>query len=204
MPNRRETKKLDTLAAIIDAASGLIDQHGYDETSIESIAAASGVSPGTVYNYFGTKSAILAAILTSQVDEIMPEAAGALDLQAEDPIDALMPVLSVYIDCMTEYGRDLLKEVLRAGFDPAQTALLADLISVDERIIEQLGEVLSRMQSKGLVSATIDTGAAANLVYSIMAIGLIAYASLPDLSRDDATLLVRSQLDLVFEGLGER
>lgn len=171
---------------------------------METIAASAGVSTGTVYNYFGTKNAVLAAVVTGQVDDILEEAEGRVDLTAEYPADALMPMLGVYLDRMTEYGPDLLKEWFRAGLDPAQTALLADFVSADERAVAKLSDAMVRMQARGLMPPDIDVNGAAFLVYSIVAVALMMYMSVPGATPGDVRTQTRSQLGLAFGGLGIR
>jgi len=203
-PNRRRHKKESTFAAIVDAAAASFNDIGYDATTMKAIARSCGVSPGTVYNYFGTKSALLAAFVTRQIDEIMGEAGERLDLEAGDPVDALMPVLEVYLDRMTGYGSDILKELFRAGFDPAQTELLADFVSADERVLMQLGESLSAMRARGLLSSTVDVDGAAFLVYSTVAMALMLFASVPGATPAEVTSACESQLRIAFEGLTAR
>ncbi len=204
LPIRREQKKQLTFAAIVDAASASFDDIGYDATAMETIAQSCGVSVGTVYNYFGTKSAILAAIVTRQIDEIMGEAGERLDLDAQDPVDALMPVLELYLDQMTGYGSDLLKVLFRAGFDPAHTELLADFVSADERVLVQLGQSLRAMRSRGLLSPKIDADSAAVLVYSIVAVALMVFTSIPGTTPAEVVATCESQLRIAFEGLAAR
>ncbi len=202
MPNRREQKKQQSFAAIVNAAAASFDSIGYDATAIESIARTAGVSAGTVYNYFGTKHALLAAVVTRQIDEIMGDVDGSLDFSTEDPVAVMMPMLGKYIDRMTEYGPALLKELFRAGFDPAHTDLLAELVSADEHVIARLGELLHHMESRGLVSPNVDIARAAFLIYSVVAVALMMFAAVPGTSPTDVVESVQSQLVLVFEGLG--
>ena len=44
---------------------------GYNETTIETVAAAAGVSPRTVHRHFGTKSALLAAGVAVRVADFL-------------------------------------------------------------------------------------------------------------------------------------
>jgi len=204
MSNHRERKKRRTLVAIVDAAAVSFDDVGYDATTMETIAQTAGVSAGTVYNYFGTKNAILAAIVTRQIDEIMGEAGERLDVSAGNPVDALMPVLGVYLDHMTDYGPDLLKELFSAAFDPAHTALLADFVSADERVLARLGDSLHHMAERHLMSREIDVCDAALLIYSIVAVALMMFVSVPGTTPGDVRTYCRSQLVLAFDGLGTR
>lgn len=190
--------------SIVEAAEASFGEIGFNATSMEAIALSAGISVGTVYNYFGTKGAILAATVTMQMDKIMNEAPNLLDLGAPDPVDALMPIVEAYLDAMTAYGPDILKDLLRAGLDPAQTELLAGLVSADERILGQLGESLHVMGSRGLLSRDVDVDAAALLIYSILAVALMAFASVPGTTPDDATDTCREQLELAFAGLAAR
>lgn len=202
--NRREQKKHETFEAIVGAAATSFETVGYEETAIESIAADAGVSAGTVYNYFGTKNAILATIVTQQTDAIMREAGEALDLEASDPIAALLPMIRVYIDAMSGYGPDLLKEVFRAGFEPAQSGLLADLVSADQRVIAQLADALERMQSQGLVAVDVDPVQAALLIYSVVAVALMMFVAVPGMTSEEVNAAAGDQIVMVFGGLGDR
>ena len=160
-----------------------------------------GVSPGTVYNYFGTKNAILAAVVTGEMDGLLTDTGIGLDLESRDPVDVLMPVLEAYLNTMTAHGPYLLRELLRAGFDPAQTELLAGLVSSDERVLVQLSESLREMRAKNLLSSAVDVDIAALLVYSIVAVALIMFASVPGTEPDDVTAACRVQLRTAFDGL---
>jgi AcrR family transcriptional regulator len=55
----RERKKQKTKEAIQRVALRLFDKNGYDETTIEDIAAAVEVSPSTFFNYFPTKEDVV-------------------------------------------------------------------------------------------------------------------------------------------------
>jgi AcrR family transcriptional regulator len=197
----RDQKKRATFAAILVVAEESFTGIGYDATSIEAIAQSCGISPGTIYNYFGTKSAMLAAVVTSQMEDVMDEAGDRLDLGATNPVDALMPILELYVGAMTAYGYELLKELFRAGFDPAQTEMLTELVSSDERVLAHLVDSLRAMKSEGMLSSAVDIDGAALLVYSIIAVALMMYASFPGMPPEEVTALCRRQLEIAADGL---
>jgi AcrR family transcriptional regulator len=55
----RERKKQKTKASIQREALRLFKRRGYDETTIEDIAAAAEISPSTFFNYFPTKEDVV-------------------------------------------------------------------------------------------------------------------------------------------------
>jgi AcrR family transcriptional regulator len=57
--NRRERKKEETRAKIIECAISFFREKGFTETSMEEIAEKADVSKGTLYNYFQDKESIL-------------------------------------------------------------------------------------------------------------------------------------------------
>ena len=92
----RERKKMRTRATLIDAAAELCLRQGYDNTTVDQIAAAAEVSPRTFSRYFPTKVSVVAAI-TDELDELIAEAMEALpgDITAYDALlAASLEVLS--------------------------------------------------------------------------------------------------------------
>ncbi|ULE35365.1 TetR family transcriptional regulator [Mycobacterium sp. IDR2000157661] len=76
----RERKKLRTRATLIDAAVELCDRQGFDNTTVDQIAAIADVSPRTFSRYFPTKDAIALAL----VDEVLDQTAVELARQPAD------------------------------------------------------------------------------------------------------------------------
>jgi AcrR family transcriptional regulator len=66
----RERKKVQTKRRIKSTALDLIGRSAYDDVTVEQIADRSGVSPSTVYRYFGTKEGIF---LWDEYDEAVIE-----------------------------------------------------------------------------------------------------------------------------------
>jgi AcrR family transcriptional regulator len=55
--NQRELQRLETRRMLAEHALRLFHDQGFDETTVEEIAAAAGVSPRTFFLHFATKSA---------------------------------------------------------------------------------------------------------------------------------------------------
>jgi len=65
--DRREQQAADTRNRILDGARTLIQKQGFQETTIEAIAEHAGVAVPTVYAVFGSKKAILRALMERAV-----------------------------------------------------------------------------------------------------------------------------------------
>ncbi|WP_336086728.1 TetR/AcrR family transcriptional regulator [Nocardia sp. SSK8] len=70
-PGRRSGRrpgKVDTKAAILDAARTRFAESGFDKTSIRAVAADAGVDPALVHHYFGTKQQLFATVVQFPAD----------------------------------------------------------------------------------------------------------------------------------------
>ncbi|WP_081286275.1 TetR/AcrR family transcriptional regulator [Mycolicibacterium sp.] len=76
----RERKKQRTRAMLIEAAIDLCDRQGFEQTTVEQIAAIADVSPRTFSRYFATKDAVVLAF----VDEVIESVAVELAAQPAD------------------------------------------------------------------------------------------------------------------------
>ncbi|MFV9632084.1 TetR family transcriptional regulator [Mycobacterium neumannii] len=104
----RERKKQRTRATLIDAAVQLCNGQGFDNTTVDQIAAVADVSPRTFSRYFPTKDSIALAL----VDEIVDEVALELDRQPAE-LNHLEAILRAYV-AMGEAAKHAGPDDLRA------------------------------------------------------------------------------------------
>lgn len=63
---RRKHKKMEQIYAV---AFQLFSRHGYQKVSVNEIAQQAGVSPATIYNYFGTKEKLYMDMIRDWTDK---------------------------------------------------------------------------------------------------------------------------------------
>ena len=110
---------------ILDTASRLMSQHGYDGTSIALISKESGLPTGSIYHHFGSKSAILAAVMERGAQRFF-EAAAYEPSTSSDPHDRLAHALEAARKSLAEneeFLRLLILLLLSNDNDEARTVV---------------------------------------------------------------------------------
>ena len=66
----RQRVRREMAAGMLVAAEEVFAESGLAKAHVEDIARRAGVAVGTLYNYYGDRDALLAAVLTSRIEEI--------------------------------------------------------------------------------------------------------------------------------------
>ena len=91
METRRQARGRLRIQQILDAASQILDEDGYEALTTNAIAARAGMSPGSLYQFFDNREAILAALADRYQALIDATYESALDLQAARlPLEVLV------------------------------------------------------------------------------------------------------------------
>lgn len=86
----REGENEARRAAVLDAAYTELVEHGYTGTTMLAVARRAGASKETLYNWFGDKRGLFAALIRRQSEQANAEMAGALqdDLPPRETLSA--------------------------------------------------------------------------------------------------------------------
>jgi len=88
-----------TVDALIEATARLLVREGFDKASTNRIAQEAGVSIGSLYQYYPSKEALVAAVIDRHNKQIMQVVRGALAKLAALPIEqAVRKIVAVAID----------------------------------------------------------------------------------------------------------
>ncbi len=203
MTGLREQKKAQTRAAITTEAGRLFTTQGFQATTMDEIATAAGVSPATLYNYFGTKNSVLLAHIETTVGDMIEAGSAVLADPPEDVVEAVQSLMAVVMDHFTALDRELLREVFAAGFGPSSD-VLPELIRLDLLVADQLGQLLQRFDSPRGLAPDIEVDEAVVTIYSAMATQLVMYVSMEEMTVAAAQRAVARQIEIMFSGLRAR
>ena len=108
-----------TVAALIEATARILVKGGFDKASTNRIAHVAGVSVGSLYQYFPSKEALVAAVIERHQQEIMQtvrsELAGVLEQPVEKAVRKLVAVAIKAHRVDPKLHRVLAEQIPRVG-----------------------------------------------------------------------------------------
>jgi AcrR family transcriptional regulator len=94
-----QERSRSTVDALLEATARVLIREGYDKASTNRIAEVAGVSIGSLYQYFPSKEALVAAVIDRHTQEVSEVTRNALIKVAAHPIEvAAREFVSVAID----------------------------------------------------------------------------------------------------------
>lgn len=141
---------------ILDAGQQMLITHGYDGASTNRIAAAAGISPGSLYQYFPDKDAIAAAVIDRYSDQLSSRVAARvserLDQPAPDYVRESIAALVDALDVHPEFLRAVMEQTPRLGAG-------SKLVAFEQRIGELTVAYLTINRAQIRPDTTLETAA---------------------------------------------
>jgi AcrR family transcriptional regulator len=82
-----QERSKETVRALVEAAARILEQEGYERAGVNKIAERAGVSVGSLYQYFPTKEALVAAVAKKLEGEMLAVFEDGLQDDALLPFD---------------------------------------------------------------------------------------------------------------------
>jgi AcrR family transcriptional regulator len=71
---------------ILDAATEVMSRTGFHATAMQAVADRAGISVGLIYQYFGNKDDLLAAVIVDILEDFRDQVPAAIDRAGDDPV----------------------------------------------------------------------------------------------------------------------
>jgi AcrR family transcriptional regulator len=94
---KRAAQGQATRDQLIEVATALFAEHGYEDTSIEAVLAAAGVSRGALYHHFAGKDALFQAVVQALEVRVLEQLAAHTEA-APDAVSTLVNTALAWID----------------------------------------------------------------------------------------------------------
>lgn len=168
----QETKE-ETRSLIIDEATRLFKENGYDNTNTRTIAQNCRIAEGTLFNYFATKEEILL-----EVFDTLAKKSDVLDqTPSKNPLDEIIDIL---INPMNKIGilpKKFIFDTIVAAvkLSRKKNSLLYRLYALDMAYVKQVEEKMQRLlqfppegMTAQLLSEIMYSTTATNYVFYIL------------------------------------
>ena len=139
-----------TRERLVVTAREVFEERGFNDTRMSDIAERAGVSHGTVYVYFDSKSAVLADVIAALLDEV----ADYLRVpDADDPAHRISEANLRYLQVHATHARMLQVVEQVATADERFARVLADFRA---RHVARVADAIRRLQSADRVTSELD------------------------------------------------
>lgn len=199
-PPKRQARGQRRMQEILNAAAGVFADHGYEAATTNRIAAAAGISPGSLYQFFPNKEAIAQAL----ADRFVEQMADA-HRKAFEPPDPARATAAELVDAMVDpiiafnianpgfkalFARADMPPGLAAAAEPIKAALLGRV------------EAVLHLRAPGLVPS--ERTRAARVLIQIFQAMVPMITAAPLAERDPVIAEVKKVLQGYLENLEHR
>ncbi|UCG39543.1 MAG: helix-turn-helix transcriptional regulator [bacterium] len=193
-PGRRERRKEELRSRIIDRATKLFEEHGFENVTMERIAEAADVAKGTLYNHFPVKEAILSGYVQKHARDMAPEI-DRIVRSVPDTRSRLVALLQVHArwiedrkELMEKYIAHRISVPLRSLREPSARSGFA----------EHITRVLALGQEAGDVRRDLDANTLSGCLTSFYTWVYFGWLSVSE--AFDIDLAIRRTVDLFLDG----
>ncbi len=155
----RERKKQRTRETIVDVATRLFVEQGYQQTTLAQIAEEADVAPSTFFNYFPTKVAIVFSLLDAAIDSAQrrvtdrPDGEPAAHAIVAWLTEELPDVEQPYKDAIRRFPTIVTSAPELVAEERLRMALLEDVLAA--AFARDLGEPADGMRSRVLAAMAL-------------------------------------------------
>jgi AcrR family transcriptional regulator len=177
-----------TKQKLFEASMELIGERGAAGVTVDEIAAAAGVSKGTVYYNFGSKSDLIAQLLRHGVDILLARLLSEQD-NPTDPLEAMDQMIGQAMDFMAEYpsfARLWVSENWRTPSVWQDT--FAELRAL---LLEVIGAAIERVAAAYPVDRSISRGSLETAIFgACFVVGLDRQTYHPERTREQSVAAI--------------
>lgn len=163
---------------IVDAGRLVIVEDGYEKATTNRVASRAGISPGSLYQYFPNKEAILAAVIDRYAADIGEELTAVLGDRLDLPPEELVRAsLAALVDVLAAH-----REFLRLVTEELPLSRVAGHV---EQVEQRVADLVSAYLTVSRTPTTLSPSATAWLLVRMVEHLSVQYVlEQPDIERD--------------------
>lgn len=198
MAGLREKQKANRKRALVEAASQLFKQQGYEAAKIGEIAERAEVSVGTFYNYFPGKADLLLAIVSLEVEEVLHQGEAVLKEPHHSAPDAICRLASIYYDHALVYlTKEMWRTAMALAIQHPETPFSHRYRRLDSDLTKQVIQLVDALQSQSLLRSEINPNAFGEVLFLSLNGLFMAFTMSEEMTLDDLNDALSSHVKAV-------
>lgn len=194
MTGLRARQKADRNRRILEAATTLFREQGYDAARIEDIAEMAEVSVGTLYNYYQNKGDVLVATVSMEVTEVLEAGESIVANPPLNVEEALRALIEQYYDHSLVYlSKEMWRTAMASSIQQPETPLSKRYTELDQRLCAQVVQLVETLQRRGVVIAGVDARAIGEVFFNNLNMMFIEFCKVDAMPLDELKARVAEQ-----------
>jgi AcrR family transcriptional regulator len=202
MSGLREKQKANRHTRILETATMLFRENGYDAVKMETIAAAAEVSIGTIYNYYQNKGDLLVAIVTLEVNEVLSAGDRVIAKPPKTAAKAIDMLIGNYVEHSLVYlSKEMWREAMAISIRQPESPFGLTYAALDVALARQVFRLIERLQQQGLIVAKVDAKSIGELIFNNTNMMFIVFVKSEAMTVRHLRSNLRRQLRPIVVGL---
>ena len=201
MSGLRERQKAIRHDRIVEAATRLFREQGYETVKMEAIAAAAEVSIGTIYNYYRNKGDLLVAIVSLEVEEVLRLGEGVIadpPPSAEAAVDALV---GGYVEHSLHYlSKEMWRQAMAISTTQPMSPFGETYADLDVALAQQTCALIEKLQALGYLARDADADALGEVIFNNTNMNFIGFVKDEAMTMTELRSHLRRQHRAVLAG----
>jgi AcrR family transcriptional regulator len=195
MSSLRERQKSNRRRNILQAARDRFSTNGFDATTIEMIAEKAEVSSVTIYNYYGTKTGLLLA-LVAESDTLLTE---RIDAILADPPDDIVEAFALFAGTIRDHALSFLtkrvwRQVIAASIIEGNSHFGRAYARLDRELARKLSQILGKLQKNGRLNAGSNIDILGESLFHLQNARFTQFISIDDLKNETVDRYLREDI----------
>ena len=163
----RQTNKAIRQKLIVKNAARLFSSIGYDNTTIESVAERSNVSPATIYNNFENKTGLLRAVLIDEGEDVQQLGKRIIAQRQKKDVRTVYRLIEMYVDHPMEFmNKSCWRQALAASTLTSNKIFTQEFQNVDKQLGNQLIELIHSLHGEQAFITRVDPQSLGEVIWN--------------------------------------
>lgn len=194
MAGLRAKQKADKTRRILESATTLFREQGYDSARIEDIAEMAEVSVGTLYNYYQNKGDILVATVAMEVTEVLEAGSRIVANPPLNVAEALRTLIEQYYDHSLYYlSKEMWRTAMAISIQQPDTPLSRRYTELDSQLCAQVVRLIETLQMRGVVHAGVDAKAMGEVFFNNLNMMFVEFCKMDAMPLEELKARVNTQ-----------